>query len=101
MYVINKLRADSAIDYAAEEMRKYLWMMMPELGDVKINYDPQATDGFRLGLLEDFGLPCDVEDPILDDIIHVDVRGKRLKAKPVAKHMDQSQPPYGRAVITK
>ena len=36
-----------------------------------------------------------------DDIIHVDVRGKRLKAKPVAKHMDQSQPPYGRAVITK
>ena len=36
-----------------------------------------------------------------EDIIEVDVRGKRLKAKPVAKHMDQSQPPYGRAVITK
>ncbi len=72
MFVINKLRADSAIDYAAEEMRKYLWMMMPELGDVKINYNPEATDGFRLGLLEDFGLPCDVEDPVLDDIIHVD-----------------------------
>ena len=36
-----------------------------------------------------------------EDIIEVDVRGKRLKAKPVAKHMDQSQPPYGRAIITK
>lgn len=36
-----------------------------------------------------------------EDIIEVDVRGKRLKAKPVAKHMDQSQPPYGRAILTK
>ncbi len=37
----------------------------------------------------------------LDDRIEVDVRGKRLKAKPVARHMDQTQPPYGRAVIGK
>ncbi len=36
-----------------------------------------------------------------DDILHIDVRGKRLKAKLVAKHMLQNQPPYGRAVIEK
>ncbi len=29
----------------------------------------------------------------------IDVRGKRLKARIVKKHMDQSQPPYGRAVL--
>ncbi len=34
-----------------------------------------------------------------EDIISIDVRGKRLKAKVVAKHMIQNQPPYGRAVI--
>ncbi len=30
---------------------------------------------------------------------HIDVRGKRLKARAVAKHMIQNEPPYGRAVI--
>lgn len=35
----------------------------------------------------------------LGDTVQVDVRGKRLKAKLVAKHMDQTQPPYGKAVI--
>ncbi len=30
---------------------------------------------------------------------HIDVRGKRLKAKAVSKHMIQNEPPYGRAVI--
>ncbi len=34
-----------------------------------------------------------------EDIISIDVRGKRLKAKVVAKHMVQNLPPYGRAVI--
>ncbi len=34
-----------------------------------------------------------------EDIISIDVRGKRLKAKVVAKHMIQNLPPYGRAVI--
>jgi len=37
----------------------------------------------------------------LDDVVEVDVRGKRLKAKVVAKHMRQDLPPYGRAEITK
>lgn len=34
-----------------------------------------------------------------EDIIEIDVRGKRLKAHRVAKHMDQSTPPYGRAIL--
>ena len=35
----------------------------------------------------------------LGDTIEVDVRGRRLKAKLVAKHMEQNDPPYGKAVI--
>ncbi len=38
-------------------------------------------------------------DVTKEDIISIDVRGKRLKAKIVAKHMVQNLPPYGRAVI--
>ena len=72
MYVINKLRADHVIDHAAEELKKYLRMMMPECGEVDICYAPEAKDGFRLGLLQDFGLPNEAEDPLLDDIIHID-----------------------------
>ncbi len=72
MYIINKLRADHVIDHAAEELKKYLRMMMPECGEIDILYAPEATDGFRLGLLEDFGLPNEAEDPVLDDIIHID-----------------------------
>lgn len=35
------------------------------------------------------------------DIIEVDVRGKRLKATPVAKHLIQNQPPYAKPVLVK
>ncbi len=38
-------------------------------------------------------------DVTKEDTISIDVRGKRLKAKVVAKHMVQNLPPYGRAVI--
>ena len=72
MYVINKLRADQVIDHAAQELKKYLRMMMPECGEIDICYAPDAQDGFRLGLMEDFGLPNEAEDPVLDDIIHID-----------------------------
>ena len=72
MLTIKKVRANHVIDYAAEELKKYLRMMMPECGEIDIFYDPQAKDGFRLGLLEDFGLPSEAEDPVLDDVIHVD-----------------------------
>lgn len=72
MFTINKVRADHVIDFAAEELKKYIRMMMPEGGDVRIFYAPEATDGFRLGLLEDFGVPSEAEDPRLDDVIHID-----------------------------
>ena len=73
MYFINKLISDSAVDFAAEELKKYLRMMMPEGGDVKIAYNPLATDGFRLGLMQDLGLDVsDAEDTRLDDILYID-----------------------------
>jgi len=35
------------------------------------------------------------------DIIEIDVRGKRLKAKPVIRHLLQTEPPYGKPVLVK
>ncbi|MBE6644576.1 MAG: DUF4838 domain-containing protein [Ruminococcaceae bacterium] len=73
MYFINKISSCSAVDYAAEELRKYLRMMMPECGNVEICYNPKAKDGFRLGLMQDFGLDVsDAEEPDLDDILYID-----------------------------
>ena len=73
MLNINKISADSIIDYAAEELKKYLRMMMPEGGDIIISYDPEAKDGFRLGLMQDLGLDIsDAKDPSLDDVIYID-----------------------------
>ena len=73
MLYIKKVRLDYAIDFAAEELKKYLRMMMPECGDIDIRYAPEAKDGFRLGLMEDFGLDTSESDDItLDDIIHID-----------------------------
>ena len=72
MLTIKKVRAHHVIDFAAEELKEYLRMMMPEDGEIDIVYDPEAKDGFRLGLLEDFGLENEAEDPYLDDVIHVD-----------------------------
>jgi hypothetical protein len=52
-------------------------MMMPECGDVKISYAPDAKDGFRLGLMSDFGLDTsDAEDVSLDDILYIDADEK-------------------------
>ena len=76
MLTIYKLRADCVFNFAAEELKKYLRMMMPEAGDVAILYDPDAKDGFRLGLLEDFGLENEAVDPVLDDVVHVDADKK-------------------------
>lgn len=73
MLVINKTVSASPVDFAAEELKKYLRMMMPEGGDVKIVYNPEAQDGFRLGLMQDFGLDVsDVEDTQFDDILYID-----------------------------
>ena len=73
MYKIYKTSMSSPVDYAAEELKKYLRMMMPEGGDIKIAYDPEAKDGFRLGLMQDFGLDVsEAPDVALDDILHID-----------------------------
>ena len=73
MYYINKISSGEAIDFAASELKKYLRMMMPEGGNVVINYAPEAKDGFRLGLMQDFGLDTsDVKDTELDDILYID-----------------------------
>lgn len=71
MLTIQKLRADHVVDFAAEELKKYLRMMMPRCGDIAIAYNPEAKEGFRLGLLQDFGLPNEAEDPVLDDVVHI------------------------------
>jgi hypothetical protein len=73
MFKIYKISQASAIDYAAEELRKYLRMMMPECGNIEIKYDTGARDGFRLGLMQDFGLDVsDAEELDLDDILYID-----------------------------
>ena len=78
MFKIYKISSFSPVDYAAEELRKYFRMMMPECGNIEIEYNPSATDGFRLGLMQDFGLDIsDAEEPDLDDILYIntDERG--------------------------
>ena len=75
MYKIYKLHMDCTLDFAAEELKKYLRMMMPDAGEISIHYDPEARDGFRLGLLEDFGLGFEGKDPKLDDVIHIQTDG--------------------------
>ena len=72
MLKINKICADHVIDFAAEELKKYLQMMMPDCEDICISYAPDARDGFRLGFLEDFGLFGEAEDKALDDVVHID-----------------------------
>ncbi len=73
MLFINKITSHTTVDFAAEEFKKYLRMMMPEAGDVRIAYDPHATEGFRLGLMQDLGLDVsDAEDTELDDILYID-----------------------------
>ena len=73
MYVINKITSNHTVDFAAEELKKYLRMMMVRSGEIDIRYSPDATDGFRLGVMADFGLnTSEAEDVTLDDIVHID-----------------------------
>ena len=75
MFYINKISNAEPIDFAAKELKKYLRMMRPEAGDVIISFDKNAKDGFRLGLMSDFGLDTsDVSDVELDDIIYIDTK---------------------------
>ena len=73
MYKIYKITSDHVVDFAAEELKKYLRMMMPRCGEISIKYDPNATDGLKLGLMSDFGLNVsEADDVSLDDILHID-----------------------------
>ena len=73
MYLINKITSNNVVDFAAEELKKYLRMMMPRCGEIEIKYAPDAKDGFRLGVMSDFGLDTSESDDItLDDILHID-----------------------------
>lgn len=73
MFQINKVCADHVIDFAVEELKKYLRMMQPEAGDVVIAYAPDAKDGFRLGLAADFGLEfSEVRDATPDDVVYIE-----------------------------
>jgi hypothetical protein len=77
MYQIFKISSHPVVDFAAEELKKYLRMMMPRCGEISISYQPHAEDGFRLGLMEDFGLDVsEAEDPFLDDLLHIDTTGE-------------------------
>ena len=73
MLYINKITSHSTVDFAAEELKRYLRMMMPEGGDVRIAYSPDATDGFRLGLMCEFSLDTsEAKATELDDILYID-----------------------------
>ena len=73
MYRIYKITSHPTVDFAAEELKKYLRMMMPRCGEIVIERNPLATDGFRLGLMSDFGFDTSEADDIqLDDILHID-----------------------------
>ena len=73
MYTIHKITLNPTVDFAADELKKYLRMMMPRCGEVFIDYDAKAEKGFRLGLMQDFGLDTsDAEDVTLDDIVYIE-----------------------------
>ncbi len=76
MYKIFKITSNPTVDFAAEELKKYLRMMMPRCGEITIERDALATTDIRLGLMSDFGLDTsEADDIVLDDIIHIDVDG--------------------------
>ena len=73
MIFINKITSHETIDFAASELKKYIRMMQPNGGDVEISFCPNSDIGFRLGLMQDFGLDVsDAENTELDDIVYVD-----------------------------
>ena len=47
MYVINKITSNHVVDFAAEELKKYLRMMMPKCGEIDIAY--------RYNKIEEYG----------------------------------------------
>ena len=75
MIYISKITNNPTVCFAAEELKKYIRMMCPT-ADVCISEKTEES-GFRLGLMQDFGLDVsDVYDTELDDILYADVNGE-------------------------
>lgn len=73
MYSISTKTAHPTAIFAAEELKKYLRMMMPRVGNIPIYPATDLPESFCLGLMQDFGLDIsDAEDPALDDIVYID-----------------------------
>ena len=71
MYKIYFVNTHPTVDFAAQELKKYLRMMMPRCGEIKVEYSAIAEDGFRIGLMSDFGIDPEVENTYLDDVMYV------------------------------
>ena len=63
---------DRTVLFAAEELKRYLHMMMPNAGNIILKNN--AKEGICLGLLSKFGLPYDNINPEFDDILDIDVQ---------------------------
>ena len=44
MFTINKITSHTTVDFAAEELKKYLRMMMPRRGEMPVAYAPLAQE---------------------------------------------------------
>ena len=77
---IRIVRRSETVEYAVEELIKYLRTMtegrlLPMLEIVESFDLPIQDDAIALGLLEELSLDAsDVEDPVADDVIDVDVK---------------------------
>ena len=76
MYKIFKYTDHPTVDFAAEELKKYLRMMMPRCGEIEICRDERDSDGFVLALCEDIGIPIpETSEPELDDVVVINANG--------------------------
>ncbi len=70
MYKIFKYTTHPTVDFAAEELKKYLRMMMPRCGEITICSDERDGDGFVLAICSDIGISLPETDaPELDDVV--------------------------------
>ena len=78
MFTINKLQANHIVDFAAEELKKYLCMLDMTCDAINIVYAPDAKDGFRLGLLDDFGIDFEGKNAKIEADGNAKVSGKQV-----------------------
>ena len=72
MYQIYKITANPVVDFAAEELKRYLRMMMPRCGEVAISYDPEAKNG-GLDFARNESNPLESDVIIIDEMSMVDI----------------------------